>query len=1244
MLLLTGALVAPYFVDWTNYKSDFENAAGKALGRPVQVKGSATAKLLPFPSVTFDDVVVGDDPVNPAMTIDRFSMDAELAPFLRGEVLVFDMRMERPRAFVRVDKDGVADWALRPQSPKGVESITLEKLSISNGAVEVEDERAGHLTVIDGISAVVSARSLAGPWRFDGELSLNGEPLALTGSTGKPDERGKLALRLGVSALNRGLFGDLTGYAELTDGSPVYKGDFLLRPALLTDRGGAALRNGDGVATEAPANGAAFSVKGKFVAVHDGVSLPDYRLETGPKDDPYFAEGSGTVSWGTAPRFDFTADGAQVRFDDAAPANKAAAGLAGRIAEIEAFLAKVPVPDMEGRIKVDLPAIVAGDTVIRDVAFLASPSKGGWDISTLSATLPGRTKLEASGRLGLGKKFGFTGKLLAASNQPSGLATWLAGAADEAVRKLPALGIDADVTLGRDSQTFDNLELQLGNTGLKGRIERRSDGAKPSISIALTGASLNAEDILPLTSAVVGPDNTRTFSGHDLDLTLKAGPVAAMGIEAQSVDVAVRIVDDRLDVDRLLVTAAAGASVSATAKLTGFPAKLNGTLDLSLLSADAAELVSVLAQKYPDNAVFTALADRAALSAGLLADTKVDAVLGFSGESPETRETSVSLSAASGGGVYSGTGVFKGDPLSVDALTGTVSMEGRHDDPLALMSLIGIPTLPVGAPAPVMLNLAAQGSLGAGFDLKATVKSDDIDGAVEGRFARGAQGIDGKGRVSMKSGDIEPFLMASGALLPGMGQGLAIDLSSDFTKSADTVSLATLKGRIADTGLEGNLGLDFSKSVTRADGALTLDQLEFGWLGETLFGAQSFTSADTGWPDTGFAARSMAGLEGSIDLRAPAADIGPLGSLRELRTILNFDAGALRLKSFAAILHDGALKGEAEARNTNGAGLISGNFTLTGARFDGLVPQEKVAGLSDITGSFSAGGKNARDLISSLSGTGSAKVRDLTITGINPLGFREIFAVAGQVDKPPEGANLKGLVKEKVQNGAIVISEADVTWTATNGVLRFSPVNSIMPEGSLEMSVTADLGARIAQARGQFSYSAGADAVAGAEPVVPISVSYRNGVYDVSYDAQPLGQYLAQRALEREQMRVEAMQEELLEGQRLRREARLYSYRAAERQRMARSQLIQEEEIRVRAAVKAWQRRLAEEKAAEEALRKAETEETKRREETAAGLAAKAALAVKPAPSLNVAPLDLQLQNDAAELPGLTELTPVPVQ
>src|SRR5690606_32321693 len=162
VLLLTAALVAPYFIDWANYRADFERQAGHVLGREVRVDGAARARLLPFPSVTFTDVVVaGSTPDAPAMTIEEFSMDAELAPFLRGELLIFDMRLVRPHAHIEIDEDGRVDWTIRPSSPFDPGQVSLEKLSITEGEITVNQRSGQRRIMLSDINSELSARSLA---------------------------------------------------------------------------------------------------------------------------------------------------------------------------------------------------------------------------------------------------------------------------------------------------------------------------------------------------------------------------------------------------------------------------------------------------------------------------------------------------------------------------------------------------------------------------------------------------------------------------------------------------------------------------------------------------------------------------------------------------------------------------------------------------------------------------------------------------------------------------------------------------------------------------------------------------------------------------------------------------------------------------------------------------------------------------------------------------------------------------
>jgi hypothetical protein len=60
------------------------------------------------------------------MTVDTFSMDAELAPFLSGEVLIFDMRIDRPDVLITViDEDGMLDWSARPRRCRSITSTAF---------------------------------------------------------------------------------------------------------------------------------------------------------------------------------------------------------------------------------------------------------------------------------------------------------------------------------------------------------------------------------------------------------------------------------------------------------------------------------------------------------------------------------------------------------------------------------------------------------------------------------------------------------------------------------------------------------------------------------------------------------------------------------------------------------------------------------------------------------------------------------------------------------------------------------------------------------------------------------------------------------------------------------------------------------------------------------------------------------------------------------------------------------------
>jgi hypothetical protein len=460
------------------------------------------------------------------------------------------------------------------------------------------------------------------------------------------------------------------GEVRFEDVSAKYAGDF--RVAARRDPAEAAAQQSPG-----------FRVKGKFSLDNERLASSEFLFETGPLANPYSAEGRGLVDFGVAPRFEVVLDGAQVRLDEAIGAGDDAGGLtfAERFGALQEALLDLPKPSIPGTVEVNLPAVVAGDTTIRDVRLSAEPATGGWAVKSLAATLPGRTTFEADGLLRTDGELGFSGSLLLAVAQPSGFAAWVARDVDDAIRRLPAAGFRADVDLTQQHQTFRNLELGLGGATFQGEAERRQPaGAKPSTVLKLTGGELDFDGLSALASLFVSDVGVNRFADGDLDLEVKAGPVSAAGLVAGSVDTAVRLRDGLLEIDRLSVGDLAGATIGATGTVRDFPANPSGNLDASLVAVDLAPLISAAAENYRGNVFMQGLHARAQAHRGLFQDARINVVVTAAANGDGSTGIALSGQGDVGGTAFSATLSGSGRSGLSGAADVTLMLSGRNDD------------------------------------------------------------------------------------------------------------------------------------------------------------------------------------------------------------------------------------------------------------------------------------------------------------------------------------------------------------------------------------------------------------------------------------------------------------------------------------------------------------------------------------------------------------------------------------
>ncbi len=1144
VVALFAALLAPFFLNWSSFRVEFEEQASRMLGKKVSVHGDVDARILPFPSITLHDVRVGQDvDGQPLAQIARFSMDMELAPFLSGEARIFDMRIEDPTVRARILQDGTVDWmrGSRPAIPTRV--VVIEDVHISNAAVTLIDEQSGRSRNITGLTAEMSAASLAGPWRGDGNAFLDGEEARFSLVTGAADVQAKrLPLRLRLWPEDEPLEVNLDGELALADNVPTYSGSFTASVVQEED---------ETEPVTAPPPGP--RVKGGFEITNDRIRVAEYRLEVGALNDPYVVSGEATLDTGSKPEFLLTAEGQQIdvnKFGQQGMRGKtgrdAAASAQRRLQAFVDMAASIPIPQVPGRASLKLPAVILNDTTIRDIQLDVRPADGGWTVDKAIATLPGRTRMEANGALVLEGSPSFKGDMLFASTQPSGLADWLSGHVDPAIRQLRTAGFSAKVDLATDIQRFDDLELAIGPATLKGSMERQSKGSlSPGLSINLSGDEIDLDAMRALASLVTGEDAGRSVLDHRLEAKLKAEKFSVSGVVAENVDTAFTMAGGVLSLGHLTAGDIAGARVSAQGEVRGSLLDYRGTAKIQFQSADPTAFMAMLKQQLPAHPVL----DRLSANASFYQDADLTADLTIG---QETGGASVKVA-----GSINGSSVKADIELPTllnltggDAMTIAASLDNPKSE--ILLGQAGLNILPFGGDGAGSLTFNAQKASDGPARTTLVFKTEKANLAIRGDISLMADDFaEGRGQVELKSQDLEPYLLLTGIGIPQFGGGFPVDMQADFALSDKSIDMTALRGNLDGNAVEGKVSIDRSATNLKADGALSVDTLDLAWLGDAVFGA--VTNPENGQPSSEpFSLPVFGDSEVSLDFKAKAFHAGEVGRIANFSTRLMYRGAGISFEDATGEWQGGKISGKMLISNGSGTGILQAKLHVENADLSSVVWRNDnrpvASGRVSFDASVEASGSSMRHLAAALSGSGEVQVSGLTLHGINPELLTRMMASADAEKGEVKEANVGGQVAALVHQGDLSLGQVNVPFSISGGELRIQEVR--LPSGSLTLAAEGNAGIfqHGMDASISLTYDAGDDAVAGGDPTVRLLYSGDRGEPRERVDVAALTNFLSMRAYEQERRRVEMLQSSVLEKQRLRREVSLYNFNAAERQ------------------------------------------------------------------------------------------------
>ncbi|MCY0094345.1 AsmA-like C-terminal region-containing protein [Hoeflea ulvae] len=1197
VLALFAALIAPYFIDWSSYRTAFETEAGRIIGQPVKVRGEADARLLPFPSVTFSDVTVGDE-ADPAMTISRFSMDAELAPFLSGEVLIFDMRVEAPSAKVRILEDGTLDWALKRKPTPPGDLVVLEHVTIQNADITIIDEQNGRTHSIENVNALVSAKSLSGPWAIEAEGEIGGHRGGVSISTGIAQANGAIRMRARLSPDSWPVLLETEGEARIEGDKPHYDGLFTFTALSEAEA--------DGTASERPL----IVAKGDFAATNERLTIQEWRAEIGLSVDPYVVTGQATVDTGPNPEFLLLADGQQINMDtigeEAAEAGQATAAVpaAQRLAVINTLIDRLPPPPLPGRVSLNLPAIVAGDTTLREITLDARPDGNAWLIDGFSANLPGRTTVEARGRLVSGKDASFNGTLTVASTQPSGLANWLVGEVDPVIRRLGAAGFSANVSLTPALQRFEALEVAVGPAILTGRLEREVPATGvPSLSVELSGDTFDVDAVRALALLAGGETGSvRPLTDYNLAARIRADTLTAGVYSLDGFETSFLWRDRRLTVDSLKFADFGGASGLFSGVLEGPVANPRGTVTGQVSAEVAGGLFDLASEASGGHQVVHRLAANSFAFDALEADISLAL-------DPETGPDLTVTGTAGGSTVRiraSGTGLMpNGDgPRTID-----VSVDNA--EAYRILEQAGIETLPLEGEGPAVLSVNISGGADDGdLAIEATMTSGGSVLALKGNGAIPAKdAATGLFELDIDVADIEPFVIMLGQSLPQAGAGLPVSMSALLAMNEQQVLLSEITGQAEDNGFSGELAFDRSASGLNGSGALRFDRVDLGWLGELALGSHLGSAGGADWSEDRFPPPSSGQPELTLSLQAGEIDLGRGGTARNLTADLTTGSGTIVLDEAEADWFGGRLGGTLSLSNTDGTVFMSARITASDADLAAL--DRAVRGTSTLAGragasvSLEGTGKSIRDLVASLAGGGELAASDLVISGPDPDAFPRIIGAADRDGFEIETAPVTGMIAGLMRGGEIEAQSLRLPFTLTGGVMRFSNAEIRDGETSLAGDGRVDLTDLHLEANWRMTFEPGVEAIAGGDPSVMFGIGGLVVDPAVSIDAGQMTNYLSMRNFERERRKVELLQAGVVEKQRLRREIALLAERAAQREaaEQARAEADAAAALQAEEAARlAEEQRLQQEAEAEraaEAARLAEAEAQRRADEEA---------------------------------------------
>jgi len=1134
IIALAAALVGPYFVDWNQFRPQFEAEAAKVIGAPVRVAGALEARLLPSPTLRLRSVVVGGANDLGKVRADKLDVEFSLGSLMRGEWRATDLSIGGMALDLGLDPQGRIDW------PGGGGKFNLGSLSIDRlhltGRAALHDASSRRTLELDNIVFSGDVRSLAGAVRGDGSVTVAGSRYPFRVSSGQSADGNSTRLHLAIDSTARPVSAELDGFLNFEARSPRFEG---------TVTWAASAGKGDkNAAPNAALSNAPWRIAARVKVDHAAAKFDQVEASYGADDVALKLTGAGELRFGAAPLLHAALSARQLDADRfaAREATRESSAKSGGIKPnaiklgdgndaadpvrvmpvLRALTAALPESPVPANLELTAEQIVVGGRSVQNFTSEFRTDTKSWAVDRLDLRAPGTTRVSLNGKTGNttpgdAASSRFKGALVIESSDPDALVMWLQGRSELAYRSQSPFRLNGDVTIDGNGIAVDNVKSEIDGGTVEGRIAWMHDAKNgAAFEAALKAERLDLDSANAFARAVIGPQGEwpeRAKLSLSVNHAISAGqdlhPFAAkIGYDPKTWTL------DMLKIGEPSGVMLEGSGVFDRTNATGKLALNSGAASLSQLAGSitpiwpklAARLNAMKLAPGPAHLKLALAVDKEAARAD-----RANALVTIDLDAPQFKG-SATISAKPGSENLRDADLDK-------LLHGDVTVETRmsSEQGAFLLALLGLDGVIAARDGPGQLQGSVSGAWGTPLHLKLALTGAGFEAEAQGTADPFVQEFDAKAMrasLSLKARGLN--LAPLFDVRPSDKAMQDVGLSTRISFTNGKVTLDDIDGTIAGSRLRGRVAMTLD-GERKVDGEVGLDALDLAPAFALIIGA----GRDPGEP---FGNALAKGWRGQIAFQALRAMLPGGSELRPLSGTVKGDGQSLVVEGIKGAIGGGDVSGNIEARQTPAGLTLNSRVAFTGV--DGAALHYRAlampAGRTSLQMTLASQGRSASALTGAISGNGTVTLEAARIAGLDPRAF-EVAIRASDDGQATDDARLRKLVEPALSGGALLVASAQIPFTIHDGRLRVS-ATTLDGEGVRAIvSGGYDIPADQADLRAALT-APGAGVGQASPPEIAIFAAGSPDTLSRTVDVAALSSWLAVRAIDRETRRLDSIE------------------------------------------------------------------------------------------------------------------------